>query len=722
MVPSSAVTSGQFPVVHEADEAEADEARGGDAGGGASDDALAHSANVRLVPLSIPLPAPLRVVRLSPSTLTCVAEAPVPLSLGESLDFRLTVRGDSLGPLHGVVARLRTLPPRGQRELEIVLARPSLELGRRLLGLVRRFRAPGALPSAPPRRTETIFKRARIATVLRGLCAAHAHGQVRSLAGRDFPVARVALTELVEAGEHALVRLSVAGAPPPLAPLEVTFGYFNSVFSFRVESAQAREGMLELPFPEQVVRRRNRRHRRRSALTGAYVTFRHPIWTDLIVRRPLFDVGPEGLSFAMPGADDALFAGLELPEILVSWPGRGLLSFAAEVRHVFRQAAPDQGEGEVLCGLKLIPLGPDDRAAWLSAIAEVFYPFTQLGRNRPAELWDLYEKSGYFELSGKSPEAFAEQKSAFTIASRRLTHASGIACQVVWPSVRGIEAAVTLVKPYSRTWMGYQLARRQDGEPPASPRDILREVILHGYEYPQRDPEFEWFVTWVQASGRFSRFLMHDLTRRFRDESDHAAIVRFRALEGDCSRMRVAPPSPGLTLGAPTASETTALLGTIRLSRPWPYVAAHDLLPGRFDLTSTRRAWNAARLLREREVVVVRRDGEAIAAAILELAHEGVHLFGLFDVVRLWALAEGGEAAYPELIEAARAWYAERGKKHFVYFCEHPDPSHVVQTGLKDLGEADMTVLSADLIPDQLEHAWEITIPEAHPQPGLGIV
>jgi hypothetical protein len=45
-----------------------------------------------------------------------------------------------------------------------------------------------------------------------------------------------------------------------------------------------------------------------------------------------------------------------------------------------------------------------------------------------------------------------------------------------------------------------------------------------------------------------------------------------------------------------------------------------------------------------------------------------------------------------------------------VYFCEHADPAHALATGLVDRGEVDLTVLSAELVPDQLEHAWEVTI------------
>ncbi len=101
--------------------------------------------------------------------------------------------------------------------------------------------------------------------------------------------------------------------------------------------------------------------------------------------------------------------------------------------------------------------------------------------------------------------------------------------------------------------------------------------------------------------------------------------------------------------------------------------------------------------------------------AVAELAEEGVHLFALFHAVRLLAL-EGAPSRLPTLLEDARDWYQGLGKEKFVLFLEDPWPG-VADTGLVDLGAADTTVLSADLLPDQLEHIWEITAPRAPPRP-----
>jgi len=636
---------------------------------------------------------------LSPIDLVGLVARDDGLALGDSLSFRLAAAGRAIGPIQGVLARMVRSPFRELPEAEVVFERVPLEIGRAILGLAQTRGRPHAL-AAPPR-AEEIFEPGRVDAVLRALRLGRAAGRVR-VAGAPGPRVEIAA---VHGGRAGGLVLAFDGPPPP-PPFRVELGHFNSVFSFRIDAGVARDRHLECARPDHLTRQRTRLHRRAPAADGATVSFRHPVWPDLVVDRPLVDVSFGGLAFRSDGPEDTIFPGLEVPEVRVTWPGRGELLGCGEVRHV--------SDDRAQCGVRLILASTEAHAAWTAAASERLYTHTAAGVEAPTELWELYARAGYFELSGKNEQEFAARRAAFAAANQRLRQAPEIGCQIGWPSPRGLEAAVTMLKPYARAWVGFQLARRRDGAPTAEPRQILREVILHGYEYPQRDPDFEWLVTWVQTSGRFSRRLMHDLTSRFGDLRDQAAIVRFRALEGRTDRP-LAVPDGGLDVGPPRDGERLRALAAIRATRPWPYVAAHDLVPDRFELTAVCDRWRAAGLARERAMLVARRGDRAVAAAVLELAEDGIHLFALFDVVHLYAIEVGGATAFPTLLEAARGWYAARGKATFVYFCEEEAAAPELTAGLVDLGAADMTVLAAGLLPDQLEHAWEITAPREAP-------
>ena len=119
----------------------------------------------------------------------------------------------------------------------------------------------------------------------------------------------------------------------------------------------------------------------------------------------------------------------------------------------------------------------------------------------------------------------------------------------------------------------------------------------------------------------------------------------------------------------------------------------------------------AAGFDRDRDVIVARRGGRPIAAAVLELGERGVHLFNLLDVVRMYAIAEGGEAVFHALLDEARGWYARRGRDRFVYFAESGDPETWRLAGLRDLGPAYQCVVSDAVLPDLLDHIYEFTAP-----------
>jgi hypothetical protein len=97
-----------------------------------------------------------------------------------------------------------------------------------------------------------------------------------------------------------------------------------------------------------------------------------------------------------------------------------------------------------------------------------------------------------------------------------------------------------------------------------------------------------------------------------------------------------------------------------------------------------------------------------MAAGVFEATSDGVHVFGLLDCARLFALQEGGEAAFAFLLDAARPWFVDRKRGSFVYLAEGEQP-RLEQLGAHDMGTVDATVTPIALLPDLLEHLWEVT-------------
>ncbi len=126
------------------------------------------------------------------------------------------------------------------------------------------------------------------------------------------------------------------------------------------------------------------------------------------------------------------------------------------------------------------------------------YPTTRTASDEG--LWDLYVDSGYFNISGKAETGFRPRPPGLLTTDQAMGRAPAVAA-CVWPSSRGVEAGMTMARPYLGSWVAYQLARRQDEAPVPGAPSVLRETLLHSLEHAWRDPGFRWFITWVQHAA-----------------------------------------------------------------------------------------------------------------------------------------------------------------------------------------------------------------------------
>ena len=369
-----------------------------------------------------------------------------------------------------------------------------------------------------------------------------------------------------------------------------------------------------------------------------------------------------------------------------------------------------QASGSAVCGLRVRPASDWDDARWQDQVGELLYPTTRSSATWSADSWELFREAGYFNIHGRSAAHFGLLREAFANVSRRLDTFPDLGVQVVWPSERGIEGSVSLLRICGGAWLGYQLASRSRSARPevaAPARSVLRDINLRAYGNLANHPEFDWFIQYVPDNVPWSKWAYRDFPLRYED-SGLASVTTFQALQAECGETRSSRPY-GCDVGPPSDEELARLLARIAATRPAPYVESLDLIHSRLDLAAARAVWDRAGFTRERGVLIARRDGRAVAGAILDLAEEGLHLFGLLDTVRLFALDEPDDLAFAALLEAARGWYWARGKRAYAYFREDPTGEHVERVGLTDLGTAYLTIISAELLPDFLDHIYEIT-------------
>jgi hypothetical protein len=641
---------------------------------------------------------PLRLARLSLADLTAIAEDGTGFAVGEQCRLRLP---GVLGALSTVVVD-RSPHPAGGAEVTLFFTDVTVENGLDLQTALIRLLSRG-LALLPPRRareSETIRSRPRIRAMLRWLFAVGGEARLAGPGAGGIPLRAARF----EPASREPLCFDVGADEWPAPPFSVEFLGHSSFFRFNAARSGRSGSTLALAMPDEMVRTRHRWQRRVAAPPDVYITFRHPQWPSLAIRRPVRDVSLDGIGVATNRLEDLLYPGLVVPEVVIEWQDRLRLEFQAAVRHV--SARPGEPEA---AGLALTPRRPEDRDHWNEELYRLLYPNTRMDGSFSRDLWRMFDRSGYFSLSDKKESDFEDLRDPFEAAGRRLARAPDLGCQVVWPSRRGIEATLSMLKIYDASTCLFHLARQRGRTPHwTSGRGILRDLYLHGLEHTLRDERLRWLIVWVQDVAHFSRLLHYDLPRRYLEDG-RAHISQFHAMEGRCDRVP-APRPRGAEIGPATRAEIERLLMRLAAERAPAFLDAHDLVPERFDLVPLRIAWAHAGLLREREVLVAR-EGDRTAAAVLESADEGLHLFALFDCVHLFSVDGDARGLYPALLEAARAWYRGRGRRRFVYFAEGSDLAYATDAGFADLGGASLTLLPVALLPELIEQLYELTAP-----------
>lgn len=639
-----------------------------------------------------PAPTPVRILWLSPVGATLISDFRADLTLGERVRVLLAIGDDC--PLEGHVIEVRRGPTEGVPcQIRVSFSLIPASTARWVLAFLRGLiqAGEGEPPPTVEREVKILAEPDEIDRYVSGLYGESARAWVRR--GNEAP-----RPGRLEPDGSLLVRWD--GAPATGGPLEVEACGYNSVYQFHVGHPTG--GFRRLT---RLVSRRHRWHRRVRAPSRLKMSVRHPLWPEVHIQRRVHDVSFSGLAFETDALDDLLYPGLVLHDLEVAWKGGRRLTFSAIVRHVSDR--PD-AHGQ-LCGVELL-IDPSEEAGaeWCDEVSRLMHPLTGLSSGWDDDVWALYGESGYFSLSDKSPDDFSDQRRAFAQASDKLRGDPEVGFRIDCVGETRVEASISQVQAWSGSWVVYQLARHQVRRPLSmSGEQVLRDLYLHAYERLQRTSGARWLVSYVQDVARFSRLLHYDLTAAY-TASGRSDIRGFWAMQGDTA------PREGRTgkyeIGLATPEELEQLGETIVEQRSELYRAGTGLDRPGLEMDAISHRWKKAGLGRERAILVARRSGFMVAAAVCEFAEEGVHLYGLLDCVRLFALVPAARAVYPELLEAARAWYRSRGKKRFVYFVDaDDDPQQALDEGFVDMGKAYTLVLPIDLLPELLERVYAVT-------------
>jgi hypothetical protein len=547
--------------------------------------------------------------------------------------------------------------------------------------------------SVAPRTAETISEPRRIQSILRALVVNGTLGRIRAQ-GRDW----IVTPEAIE--DDRLVWRVIEWGGAPTSPLVVECSGYGSSYAMPVLLAGTWTTPLVTTVPRTVRRMRHRRMPRTNAPDELTVRFEHPTFGHVVERR-LCDLSDEGLGIRSVPHEDLLCPGLELPRVTIVRAGK---THVADLHATVRSLSPERDR----VGLATLPLDGGVFRDWNRVVRELLHERTRSYGYSAQALWELYESAGYLALAGRTPDAFVELKTAFRDATERLLRAPDVGYHVVWPSERGLDAAVANVLVYSRAHLGFQMAKRPGKSlGNAVGKEILRDIHWHTLEEALASSQSDWWIGYVQPGTRFSNLLCCEFQARFRDPA-RECVVPIHPYKIPCEEaLSLEATLVAHRVRQASDADLDLLASRIEEIRPKPYVLSQDLTRDTFRIDALVRQWGRVGLERAREIFVAYdRHGKAQAALVLELAHPGLHLYGLMDLSRIYALTPEGSGMTEALLHVAESWYASRGRKSFVHFHEGEGVPPQGE-GVVSMGSASLCVISMELIPDLLDHLFE---------------
>ncbi|QDE87479.1 hypothetical protein BHS06_00145 [Myxococcus xanthus] len=593
---------------------------------------------------------------------------------------------------------------RGAPEVSMRFLAPPLDAGRRIVSVLEALRDNGLLlpPETRPVWKERIEHPDRVRRICDALVGRQARGMARTADGRKVPVTAA----YFDPHEGRMGWRFEGGLPAQPFTLEA-FGY-SSVVHLEVSEAREESGLVLMPVPRELVRYRHRWLRRAPPSRACTLSFDHPLWPQVHVRRQVLDLSYEGIAFLTEPGEDLLYPGLRQPVLEVVTEGMAPVRLRAEVRNISSTAAGRR------CGMSVRPLDAAGAQAWRALVEAQMHPATQVEGDWGDATWKLFDGSGYFRLPGKSPEDFEDAHPSFDATLARLEGRTRLGYRVVHPEGQSVGATLSVVKPYEGSWMAHQLARQPVKGSRTSAREALRDIYLRGYEPTQVDPEVKWFFAFCEARVRWVRFTKFDFATWY-EHTGQTCLVPFQLMEAEVDGAWEIP--AGIEVGTPTEAERAAFFQQVERTRPLAYREALDLVPERFDLKRAKERWGEAGMGRERELVVARHEGKPVVLAVFETAQPGLNLFNVLDGVRLVPLVDDAtkeaQDAMVALLAHAADWYRARERKVFIHYVEAACVEYVERASLADLGEGKLWVISASLLPEFLEHLFEATTPPA---------
>lgn|GEM_PF-1640591 len=425
--------------------------------------------------------------------------------------------------------------------------------------------------------------------------------------------------------------------------------------------------LLGFPRMLRVAKRRSAVRFRPRREYPVYVDITSPFSNQSGVR-PVVDLTTQGLSFRIQDATDVFPVGTLLSSFTLRFPDNSEVQCDGRVRSLSQS-----GDG-VRCGVELASTSAlaEDRLA--DAIVHAGQPDIKDVRSAsPSEVWNFLELSGFVYPRKREALDIEAVKATMT----QLTAApNDVFKGTLFVRGSSIQAHISAIRVYERTWMLQHLAARSSGKQRISFARLINLALL---EYLEQKSDIEWIRVTYRPENRAPARLFRALAAR----ASRPELSRVRSM--NCMRWSVCdtdtPRLPGIVVHAPAARDIASIESYLLTHRNTFAPQQEDLQHDELHLETISERYRRLGLERRREILVVTKDDTFAGFALLEISSPGLNLSELTNAFRVFLLDGADHAVAKSLIHAARARYRSLGRSHAIALVDDPQVPVFVSLG-----------------------------------------
>lgn len=376
------------------------------------------------------------------------------------------------------------------------------------------------------------------------------------------------------------------------------------------------------------------RSRRTTLTPSPDIVFNHP-FTDKMVNLKVLNLSGSGIAVEDDEESSMLIPGLILPKMILNFANTFYIDCRAQVvyRRVFVR---EDNKRIVKCGIAFLDIAPNEHMKLLSMLYQAenkhIYICNQIDLE---DLWRFFFETGFI-YPRKYAYLYSRKEQIRKTYQTLYSEQSSITRHFTWQQKGKIQAHLSMLRFYEKTWLIHHLAARTDKRI-GKGVEMLNQIGAFTYDSHRLvSSHMDFLICYFRPNNRFPNHFFGGVARNIQNPKacsiDAFAYIHFRPRHPDL------PLPESWTLEKPDYEDLLDLENAYEGQSGGLMLQALDLLPenempARFELATE---YQRLGLTRERRLYSLKKDGRLAAIIMANFSDEALNLSDLTNSISVF--------------------------------------------------------------------------------------